>query len=250
MTRRITLAAAAALLVVGCVIWFIPGMRFTAYLSAAAAGGCALWAALCRWAEREKTGKTCKAIFLAMLCVGMAGFAAIEAVLLLQGEQDNLDRPADAVIVLGAGVNGTVPSLALSTRIDAAAEYLLAHPETPAVLSGGQGPGEEITEARAMYDALTARGIDGERLLLEARSTSTAENFAFSIQTLREAGFDTETGTFAVVTNDFHCVRAGLLARRAGLDTFSVAAELPLRGLGANYYVREAFAMVKTVLFD
>ena len=83
-----------------------------------------------------------------------------------------------------------------------------------------------------------------------SRSTSTAENFAYSTALLRAEGFDTENGTFAVVTNDFHCVRARLLARRTGLNAFCVPAELPLAGLGANYYVREAFAMVKTVLFD
>lgn len=32
--------------------------------------------------------------------------------------------PADAVIVLGAGVNGTEPSLSLRTRLDAALDYL------------------------------------------------------------------------------------------------------------------------------
>ena len=247
---RPALAAAGIFAVLALAIWQIPGMKFTAWLCAGAAGVCLLWAVLCRWAQTSRRGKVCKAVFLACLCAGAVGFAAIEAVLIFQGEQDHLDDPADAVIVLGAGVNGTVPSLALSTRIDAAEEYLSRHPQTPAVLSGGQGPGEEITEARAMYDALTARGIDGGRLMLEERSTSTAENFAYSAALLREEGFDTENGTFAVVTNDFHCVRAQLLARRTGLNAFCVPAELPLAGLGANYYVREAFAMVKTVLFD
>ena len=248
--NRPALAAAGTFAVFACAVWQIPGMKFTAWLCAGTAGAFLVWAGLCRWAQIDKKGKVCKAVFLAFFCAGAVGFAAIEAVLIFQGEQNHLDDPADAVIVLGAGVNGTVPSLALSTRIDAAAEYLSRHPQTPAVLSGGQGPGEELTEAQAMYSALTARGIDGGRLLLEERSTSTAENFAFSAALLREAGFDTENGTFAVVTNDFHCVRARLLARRTGLDAFCVPAELPLAGLGANYYVREAFAMVKTVLFD
>lgn len=167
-----------------------------------------------------------------------------------QGTADNSDRPSDAVIVLGAGVNGTVPSLALATRIDVAADYLEAHPDVPAILSGGQGPGEDITEARAMYDALTKRGIEPGRLILEERSTSTAENFRYSGELLAESGMDMSESTIAVVTNDFHCFRAGMIARRAGLTVFELPAELPWKWLSVNYYVREAFALVKSVLFD
>ena len=82
------------------------------------------------------------------------------------GHRDESAQPADAVVILGAGVNGTTPSVALQTRIDAAERYLKAHPGIPAGLSGGQGPGEDISEARAMYNALTDRGIDPERLIL------------------------------------------------------------------------------------
>ena len=68
--------------------------------------------------------------------------------------------PADAVIVLGAGVNGTEPSLSLRTRLDAALEYLEYWPDIPAVLTGGTGYGEEISEAQCMYDYLTEHGVD------------------------------------------------------------------------------------------
>lgn len=65
-----------------------------------------------------------------------------------------------AVIVLGAGVNGTEPSLSLRTRLDAALDYLERWPEIPVVLTGGQGYGEEITEAACMYAYLTEHGVD------------------------------------------------------------------------------------------
>ena len=93
------------------------------------------------------------------------GLSAVEVWVIRAGHRDESAQPADAVIVLGAGVNGTTSSVALQTRIDAAERYLKAHPDIPAVLSGGQGPGEDISEARAMYNALTARGIDPERLI-------------------------------------------------------------------------------------
>ncbi len=59
----------------------------------------------------------------------------------------------------GGGVNGTAPSLSLETRLDAALAYALDHPEVPIVVSGSQGPGEEISEAACMYGWLAARGV-------------------------------------------------------------------------------------------
>ena len=101
-----------------------------------------------------------------------------------------------------------------------------------------------------MRRGLTALGIAEDRLLLEERSTSTAENFAFSKAVLVENGVEPASAVIAVVTNDFHCFRAKLLAQRQGLQTFGVSAPLPWRWLTANYEVREAFALAKTLIFD
>ena len=87
-------------------------------------------------------------------------------------------------------------------------------------------------------------------LLLEDRSASTAENFRFSKALLEARGLDTETAVIAVVTNDFHCFRAHMIAQRQGLRIVDVPAELPWWWLTANYYAREAFAVVKTAVFD
>lgn len=247
---RLPLAAAGIFLLAAMGLWFVPGVKFSACLCAGVASGLVLWAVLLRWAEKSRSGRICKGIFLAIISAGLVGFCSIEALLVSRGTADNSALEADAVIVLGAGVNGTTPSLALSTRIDAAAEYLKAHPEVPAVLSGGQGPGEDVTEAQAMFTALTGRGIDPDRLILEEASTSTAENFRYSKELLEENGMDTADASIAVVTNDFHSFRAHLIARREGLNTFDIPAELPWAGLSVNYYAREAFALVKTVLFD
>ena len=178
-------------------------------------------------------------------------FGCFEAVIINQGESDLFALPVDAVIVLGAGVNGETPSLALRTRIDAAAEYIAYHSDVPVVLSGGQGPGESITEAECMRRELWTNSEEwNQRYLLENQSTSTAENFKFSKVLLEEYGIDTDTAVIAVVTNDFHIFRAKLIAQREDLHTIGVPAELPWWWLTANYYVREAFALVKTLIFD
>ena len=202
-------------------------------------------------AEGRRFWKVCRRIFCVGLTVLMVGLCAIEAFVVTQGRRDDTAQPAQAVIVLGAGVNGRTPSLSLQTRLDAALAYLEEHPDIPAVLTGGQGYGEEITEAACMYDYLTEHGVDADRLILEEAASNTAENFAFSRELLKEAGVDPSTDTVAVVTNDFHIARAKLLAARNGYGyAVGVPAELPWIHLEINYYLREAFAMVKSFLFD
>ena len=88
----------------------------------------------------------------------------------------------DYIIVLGAHVDGTRMTLALLERTRRALLYLEENPGTRAVLSGGKGDGERISEAEAMYRYLTEHGIDGGRLIREERSTNTKENLDYSLE--------------------------------------------------------------------
>ena len=58
------------------------------------------------------------------------------------------------LIVLGAQVRGRKITDSLLRRLDAAIPYLLQYVETTVIVSGGQGPGEDITEAEAMAEYL------------------------------------------------------------------------------------------------
>ncbi len=250
--KKLCRAGQLALALMGLALVLIPnGMRFTGYLFLSILVVWELGLFLRRRADRSRAWKACERVFLAGLALGVVTLACIEAAVVFRGEADNSAIPVDAVIVLGAGVNGETPSAALWSRIRAAEDYLQKHPEVPVVLSGGQGPGESISEAEAMRRALWG-GDEAEnaRFLLEDRSANTAQNFAFSKALLEEYGLDTETATVAVVTNDFHCFRAHMIAQKQGLNIIDVPAELPWWWLTANYYLREAFAVVKTALFD
>ncbi|MFK4389375.1 uncharacterized SAM-binding protein YcdF (DUF218 family) [Peribacillus frigoritolerans] len=83
-------------------------------------------------------------------------------------------------MILGARVKGSVPSLSLQYRIDKAAEYLSANKHTVVIVSGGKGPGEVISEAKAMQQGLIAQGIEEARIMMEDKSTTTHENIVFS----------------------------------------------------------------------
>ena len=118
--------------------------------------------------------------------------------------------------------------------------------------SAGEYAGFALIAVSAPYwEVAMVTLITNARYLLEERSTSTAENFRYSKELLEEQGLDTETAVIAVVTNDFHCFRAHMIAQKQGFGTvIDVPAELPWWRLTANYYLREAFAVAKTALFD
>lgn len=61
-------------------------------------------------------------------------------------------------VVLGCSVKGERPSRVLNERLCAAYEYLNRNPKAVCVLSGGQGDGEEISEAECMYRYLSRAG--------------------------------------------------------------------------------------------
>ena len=187
---------------------------------------------------------------LAYLVLILFGVTLLSVELTLIRASTGNEKPgADYVLVLGAGVNGETPSYMLHTRIETALRYLEENPSSRAILSGGQGGGERITEAEAMRRALTAAGIAEDRLLLEERSTSTEENVRFSLELLQKEGFS-EQDSVAVVTHGFHLFRARrMLAAEGCENTFGVPAPLPpYPFFGLNYYLREYFTVMVLLL--
>lgn len=101
----------------------------------------------------------------------------------------SLGEPAescDYVVVLGAKVRDSGPSASLWDRIYGARDYLEAHPDVIAIVSGGQGPDEPMSEAQAIYDELVKLGIDENRIWLEDKATSTWENLNFTLELIEE----------------------------------------------------------------
>ena len=150
------------------------------------------------------------------------------------------------VVVLGAGLKGERPSRTLRERLDAAYEYLVAHPEAACVLSGGQGPDEPCTEAAAMKIYLVNKGIAEERLYLEERSTSTAENMAFSRQVIEENGL---SPAIAVVTQEFHQCRAQAFAKKQGFETVGAITAHSKWDLLPSYWIRDFAGLCHMAVF-
>ena len=149
---------------------------------------------------------------------------------------------SEYLVVLGAKVNGTIPSLSLKERLDAAQHYLLEHPDAIAVVSGGQGNGEDISEAQCMYDYLTSTGIDPGRVWMEPQATNTLENLQFSLD-LIHAKTNSRPDKIAIVSSEYHLHRAGMFARWLQIEPELVPAETGILPLRWNYYLREIFAV-------
>ncbi len=242
--ERRLFAAALVFFALAVLLRFVPGMRFSALLCLCAAAVLFIFYLLEHFARRgHRAAAWCELALIAALLLGFSLFTVLETMVVRGSFADESDAPVSAVIVLGAGVNGETPSLTLRTRIDAAAAYLEEHPDVPVVLSGGQGPGEAITEAECMRRALVRRGADESRLYPEERSTSTQENLRYSRAILEELGVD-PAQRVAIVTSDFHLCRARLMW---GGDTAAVPAHLPstlyFQCLTVNYFIREAFGL-------
>lgn len=145
------------------------------------------------------------------------------------------------VVVLGCQVKGTVPSKHLQLRIDTAAKYLKAHPEVNCIASGGQGDGEDLSEAQVIYNALVDRGIEPHRILKEDQSTNTVENLKNSLAIIKENNW---SDCLAIVTDEYHQFRAGMIARQFGAQSYAVPAHSPWYSFPA-YYARELLAITK-----
>lgn len=145
----------------------------------------------------------------------------------------NLHRPwhqQDFLIVLGAGLlSGYKVGRLLGARIDRAIKYYqrqVARGRKPPriIFSGGQGPDEKLSEAKAMQQYAIAAGIPETDTLLEDKSRTTLENMRFSAALIqREMNGAPYRAQFC--TNNYHLLRAGLFAREVGLNA---------NGLGAH----------------
>ena len=156
---------------------------------------------------------------------------------MLSVQRDGEKVEADAVIVLGAAVHGDRITWVLENRLNTALDFLNAHPEAICVVSGGQGPGESVTEGSAMKKYLLSQGLAPERIFAEERATNTPENFAYSMEILKDVL--PEDARVAFVTTDFHVFRAERTAKKRGFDVIGIPAP-DVWYLKLNNFMRES----------
>ena len=160
----------------------------------------------------------------------------------LKSSKGSADPRADYAIVLGAGVNGTEPSASLRERISAAKAYAEAYPEAILILSGSQGPNEDISEAQCMYNKLTEAGISPSRLVMEEKADDTEQNLLFSLELIeKDIGYTPET--VCIISSEYHLLRAGMHGEDMGFTPLLYPARTENRLYFCNMFLREIVAV-------
>ena len=224
-------------------LWYIftfllAGYSFSALVCAGIMGLLMIYN-ICYWASfrHPRAAGLVKRLVTFVLCLGLIVVAATEC-LIIHASLGDRNESCEYMVVLGAKVRPDGPSVSLMDRITAAADYMKENPQVIAIVSGGQGPDEPMTEAECMYRELVKLGIDPDRIWLEDRASSTWENLRFSLSLIEE-----KTGQrpekIGLLSSEYHLFRAKLFARDSGVEAVGIPARTSRLSQMVNHFMRE-----------
>ena len=183
--------------------------------------------------------------FLLLLCyfecilagTAIIGYAAVK-------KSPPFDR--DFIIILGCSIDkrgGLLPLL--KGRVNRAIRFAWDQERETGIPvkyipSGGQGPGEIISEGTAMEFYLLTHGAESYEVFPEKKSRSTFENMVCSRKVMEEMNPEAK---IAFATTNYHVLRSGILARKAGMDAEGIAAPTKWY-FWSNGFIREFFAIL------
>lgn len=129
-----------------------------------------------------------------------------------QGQRDE-QRPADAIVVLGAAQYDGRPSPLFAARLDHAVALYLSGVAPRLIVTGGKAEGDRTTEAAAAEAYAVARGVPKDAILAEDRSRTTLDSIHSVADIMRARRLDS-----AVFVSDRpHMLRVLRMAADAGL---------------------------------
>ncbi len=154
-----------------------------------------------------------------------------------KASKGNAEGDKDYLLILGYRLENNEAAPALKMRCAKAAEYLTEHKSTIAIACGGiTGKNQTKSEAQVIKELLVANGIEEERIILEDKSKTTAENFYNAKKIIG----DTKNVRIALLSSERHLLRANVLAKKCGIDAQTVAAPSP-EGAKLTGYIKEFF---------
>ena len=177
------------------------------------------------------------------LCIIVISFLIVEGIILSYMHGKAAVNETEYLVILGCQVNGSLASLPLLRRGYNAVNYLKRHENVKAVITGGQGPRENITEAEAMRRLLAENGIGEERILIEDKSKSTIENLKFANEL-----YNLLDKNIVIVTSDYHMFRSLSIAKKLGYQNVAGLAATSQLSVLPAYLLREYAAVMYYVL--
>ena len=154
---------------------------------------------------------------------------------------DDQARPAEAIVVFGTAQYNGVPSPVLAARLDHAIDLYRRRLAPVIVVTGGNKPGDQFTEATASANYLIQRGVPDHDVLREVSGTSSWQSLAAAASFLG----DRSIREVLLVSDPFHSLRIQAMAAELGLEGHpSPTTSSPIRGVSeARYMARETVAV-------
>ena len=160
-------------------------------------------------------------------------------IIALKAVKKKVKYDKDYIIILGCQIkkDGTLTPL-LKGRVDKALEFRNnqlkeTNKDLTFIPSGGKGPDEKISEAKAMKNYLLEAGIKEKNILIDDKSTNTYENIKFSNKLIKN-----KKANIAYSTTNYHVLRAGLIATEQGLKLEGIGAKTKAY-FWVNAFIRE-----------
>jgi uncharacterized SAM-binding protein YcdF (DUF218 family) len=132
-----------------------------------------------------------------------------------QGTQDE-QRPADAIVVLGAAQYDGRPSPVFAARLDHAIELFKAGVASTFIVTGGKVPGDRTTEAAVAREYAVERGVPAEAILGEDEGRNTLSSLR-AVATLMD-GHGLRSAVF--VSDRTHMLRVLRIADDLGIAAY------------------------------
>ncbi len=143
-------------------------------------------------------------------------------------------KPADVIIVLGAGTRRGVDPLPTQAKLrtDKGIELWRTGLAPKVMISGGKSKVTGLIESNIMAGYAIDRGLASEDIILEERSTSTRENAEQSLRLMTEQ----KLSSAIVVTTSYHTWRSCRVFRALDASVQCVAAQI--HPVPENFYER------------
>jgi uncharacterized SAM-binding protein YcdF (DUF218 family) len=179
--------------------------------------------------------RTLAAAVAVLVAAWIGSFVAVLAAA-HRDETDGLRSRAVAIIVLGAAQYDGRPSPVLRARLDHAVELWRRGLARRLIVTGGRGgSGDWTTEAAVSRRYAVAHGVPDSVILLESEGRTTDQSMRAAASLMREIvrqdgarvdslaprasadGTPAEPQTAILVSDPFHMLRLGIVARRYGI---------------------------------
>jgi uncharacterized SAM-binding protein YcdF (DUF218 family) len=154
---------------------------------------------------------------LVLALLALAAWALCIAAIHLWGRRDEA-RPADAIVVLGAAHYDGRPSPVFRARLDHAVRLYERGVAPVLVMTGGQAPGDTVSEAAVGRRYAIRQGVPEDAVLVErGAGMTTVESMQAVARLMEGRGMQTAV----LVSDPFHMLRLKLLARQVGLTGYT-----------------------------